>query len=91
MSIYGTVHGPAVDRAVAMLVSGPNNILREAARVPIAADGSWSVSGLSPGRYRVQVDGGGGTALATTPPFRLVVVEDDRPVEVQPIEVVRAL
>lgn len=89
-SLYGRIVGPAADRAVAVVVYGPNNILREAARVPVGGDGSWSAGGLEPGRYRVQVDGGGGTVLATTPPFRTATV-GEAPVAVEPIEVVRAL
>ena len=48
---------------------GPNNILREAARVRPSADGAWSMDGLAPGRYRIQLDGGGQRVLVTEPPF----------------------
>jgi len=60
---------------VAVVLLGPDNILREARRVPPAADGSWSTGSLVPGRYRIQLDGGGNRVLVTRPPFLLVVLE----------------
>jgi hypothetical protein len=54
---------------------GPNNIMREAERVEIV-DGFWFVNGLTPGRYRLQVDGGGSSMLVTEPRFLIIEVTD---------------
>lgn len=91
VSLRGRVVGPGAHLAVAVVVSGPDNILREAARVPLDADGGWSLSGLAPGRYRIQPDGGGGRVLVSSPPFVTVTLEEGGAIEVPAIEVLRAL
>jgi hypothetical protein len=60
----------ALVEAVVML--GPDNILREAARVKPDPDGTWSVDGLDPGRYRIELDGGGDRVLVAEPLFLMV-------------------
>ncbi len=90
-ALRGAIEGPAADRVVAVVLFGPDNLLNEAARVRPLADGSWSVSGLDSGRYRVQLDGGGSRALVCDPPFRTVVVEPGRTGEVPAFRVLRVL
>ncbi|NIL99476.1 MAG: hypothetical protein GTN89_00585 [Acidobacteria bacterium] len=60
----------------AVVLLGPDNILREAARIRPAADGSWAVDDLTPGRYRIQLDGGGDRVLVAEPRFLMVDVSE---------------
>jgi hypothetical protein len=71
--LQGHIGGNAslVDSVVLL---GPDNILREAARVRLDDAGDWSVDGLSPGRYRIQLDGGGTRVLVAEPQFLMVDV-----------------
>jgi hypothetical protein len=73
--VRGTIHGAAADLAISVVFLGPDNLLREAARVRAGPDGRWSISGLSAGRYRVQLDAGGARAVITDPPFRTLVID----------------
>ena len=73
--VGGMLAGPAVDRVVAVVLFGPDNILREAARAVPSAVGRWEVHGLEPGRYRVQLDGGGSRVLVTEPRFRMITID----------------
>ena len=75
---------------MAVVLRGPNNILHEAQRVKPKSDGTWRASGLQPGRYRVQLDGGGDSVLVTDPPFLVVDVEEDGTHDAGVIHVVRA-
>jgi len=88
-AIRGRVSGAAATEVVAVVLMGPDNVLREAARVRPRADGAWSVSGLAPGAYRILLDAGGGKALEASPPFRSVRLEAGGQVEVAPIEALR--
>jgi hypothetical protein len=89
--VRGTVRGPAADQVVAVVLLGPDNVLREAARVRPGADGAWSVTGLPPGAYRVVLDGGGKRFLETDPAFGTFRVEAGRPTEAPAILVIRAV
>jgi hypothetical protein len=89
--VWGRITGPAAGQVVAVLVLGPDSILREAARVAPGPDGVWSVPSLPPGTYRIQVDGGGTRALVSDPSFRIVKVVGEEPVSVPDIQVLRAL
>jgi hypothetical protein len=53
--------------------------LREAARVRPAADGRYQVSNLPPGRYSIQLSGGGKRVLVTEPRFLTVNVSVGTP------------
>lgn len=76
--LHGTIAGPAADKVVAVVLLGPDNILREAMRVTPDAKGSWHADGLEAGRYRVQLDGGGDRVLVSRPAFLLIhVVEGE--------------
>jgi hypothetical protein len=85
--VAGRLTGPARSRAAAIRLLGPDSILREASRVPVAEDGTWVADGLLPGVYRVMAEGEGGAVLTCSPPFRTVRVEEGARVEVEPIEV----
>jgi len=86
--IEGRIVG-AVDLVEAVVLLGPDNILREAARVQPRQDGTWVVDGLDPGRYRVQLDGGGDRILVAQPRFLMVDV-GDAPTRAPEIEAVRS-
>jgi len=85
-ALAGRIRGAAADRVVAVVLFGPDNILREAARVTPDADGNFAVEDLAPGRYRVQLDGGGATVLIAQPPYRLITIGEGSPTA--PIEFV---
>ena len=72
--LYGQLTGNHT-LAKQLVLWGPNNIMREAQRVDVV-DGLWFVNGLEPGRYRLQVDGGGSSMLVTTPRFLMIDVTD---------------
>ena len=74
--VRGTVHNAAPDLVIRVVFLGPDNLLREAARVRPGSDGHWEISGLPVGRYRVQLDAGGARALITEPPFRTLEIGD---------------
>jgi hypothetical protein len=89
--VRGRIEGTGLEAVVAVLLLGPNNMLREAARIPPARDGSWSASGLQPGRYRVQLDGGGRRVLVTDPAFLLVDIEAEGTVQAAVIRLLKTL
>jgi hypothetical protein len=89
-TVEGAVDGPAAGKVLAVVLLGPDNILREAARIAPGADGAWQAGSLDPGIYRVVLDGGGGVVLATDPPFRVVEVEAGVRKRLPPIRVLRA-
>jgi hypothetical protein len=89
--LEGRLTGEAVSEVVAVVLLGPDNITREAARVEPGADGSWVAVDLAPGRYRVVLDGGGSRVLASDPAFRQSPVVAGIRIEVPEIEVLRAI
>ena len=65
-----------VARVHAVVLYGPNNILKEYARVRPEADGSWSAPLPPAGAYRVLIVGDGSTPLPVKPGYiALKVVE----------------
>jgi hypothetical protein len=89
--VAGRLVGPARGAAVSVRLLGPDNLLREARRVPVRPDGTWSVDSLAPGGYRVVVEAAGGGVLQCEPPFRTIRVQEGERLEVGPIEVVSVL
>jgi hypothetical protein len=89
--VFGTLSGPAVSQVVAVVLMGPNSLVREAARVVPDAKGAWSVETLPPGRYRIVLDGGGQRVLVAEPPFRVVEVAPGARIVVPEFRVLRAL
>jgi hypothetical protein len=87
--VSGRISGPARADAREIVFLGPDNVLKEAARVAIDASGGYVVTGLKPGNYRVVAAGEGGRVLACHPAFVTVVV-DGSPRQVPTLEVLRA-
>ena len=80
--LRGRVTGPSAATVVAVVVLGPDNLLREAARAAPGADGRFELSGLAPGRYRVQLDGGRHVPISR-PGFHLIEIgRNATPVEI---------
>jgi hypothetical protein len=73
-AVRGRISGPAADQVVHVVLFGPDNLLREAARVRPAADGRYRIPNLPPGRYSIQLSGGGNRVLLTEPRSRTVEV-----------------
>lgn len=86
--LSGTIGGSS-DLVRYVVLLGPDNILHEAARVKPEDNGGWAADGLAPGRYVVQLDGGGTRVLVTKPRLVWVEVGDDA-IEAPAIEVLRA-
>jgi hypothetical protein len=89
--LQGRIEGPAAKAVEWVVLLGPDSIVREALRVKPAADGSWQAVELPPGRYRVQLDGGGGRVLVSDPPFLLLDVPENEVIAAPTIRVKRAL
>lgn len=90
-TVRGTVTGPAASLVVAVLLMGPDSVLREAARVAPDATGAFTFEGLEPGRYRVVADGGGKKALVSEPSFVTIVVTPGSAVVAPELKILRAL
>jgi len=90
VSVRGRIEGPAADQVQHVVFFGPDNLLREAARVRPAADGRYEMTNLTPGRYGIQLSGGGNRVLVTEPRFLTVEVAADAPA-VADFRVLRAL
>ena len=60
--------------ARAIVLYGPNNILKEATRVSVQQDGTWSLDLPAPGTYRLVPIGDGSTPIPVVPSFRTVTV-----------------
>lgn len=84
--LAGHVRGAAADGPLWVVAYGPDDILREAGRTVPAADGSWRLEGLGPGRYRVVLDGGGARVLVTEPRFHVVDLGADPPSAPGPLD-----
>ncbi|HXU13253.1 MAG TPA: hypothetical protein VN898_14960 [Candidatus Binatia bacterium] len=68
------LRGRVAGGAKTIVLYGPNNILKEATRVPIQADGTWSLALPEPGTYRVVAIGDGSTPIPVVPTFRTITV-----------------
>jgi hypothetical protein len=70
--LRGRVTGKTAAKTIVLY--GPNNILKEATRVPIQSDGTWSLALPAPGTYRVVAIGDGSTPIPVVPSFRTITV-----------------
>jgi len=77
VQVRGRIEGPAASHVAYLVFLGPDNLLREAARVRPDPDGTYRIGGLPPGHYAVQVDGGGKRLLITEPRTHTVLVSDE--------------
>jgi hypothetical protein len=89
--VHGRIGGPAARMVAHVVLFGPDNILREAVRVSVAPDGHWQARDLAPGRYRIQLDGGGDRVLVTEPAFAIVEIPASGSVEAAAFRVLEAL
>jgi hypothetical protein len=74
------ITGPAAREVLHVVLLGPDNLLREAARLEPDPGGRFEISGLAAGRYTIQLDAGGGRVLSSEPPFHTVVLPGDGPI-----------
>ena len=89
-TIAGTITGPARGEVAAVVVLGPDNVLREAVRAIPDAEGRYTVSGLQSGAYRIVASGKGGRVLICDPPFITVHVGFESAVEAPVLKALRA-
>jgi hypothetical protein len=89
-ALSGQIFGPALGAVAAVVVLGPDNVLREAARVRPDEHGRWEIRGLPEGAYRILAAGNGGRVLTCDPPFVTIRVISDQAVEVPGLKVLRA-
>ncbi len=88
-AVSGRLSGPAVAGVAAVVLAGPDDLLRTARRVKPSPEGSWSADGLAAGLYRVVLVGEGGRAVVTEPAFQTVRVEAGSRVELPEIRAIR--
>jgi hypothetical protein len=72
-TLAGTIRGDRA-RARAVVLYGPNSIVREFARVAIDAAGEWKTPLPPPGVYRLVAIGDGSTPIAVVPGFLTITV-----------------
>jgi hypothetical protein len=89
-AVSGTVAGPGAREVETIVFLGPDNVLREAARVVPDGQGRFSVPELPSGMYRVVAAGRGGRVLICDPPYATVRVGSKGAIETPVLNVVRA-
>jgi drug/metabolite transporter (DMT)-like permease len=89
-AVSGRLSGAAAGEVRAVVLFGPDNVLREAARVVPAPDGSWSAGPLPRGVYRIVLDAGGDQTVVSEPPFARVVL-GDAPVRAPEMKALRVM
>jgi hypothetical protein len=87
--LTGRLEGPAAGNIEAVVFLGPDNLMREAARVRPDANGWWSVSDLAPGRYQIQLSAGSNARAVAQPPFLIVQVPESGSTTADPMHVLR--
>lgn len=88
-TVFGQVEGPARRDVGAILLLGPDNVLREAARSIPDGDGRFVAAGLRSGSYRIVATGVRGRVLICDPPFVTVRVKSNGSVESPVLKVLR--
>ncbi len=89
-SVFGVVAGPALVEVAAIVLLGPDNVLREAARAIPDDKGRFTASGLSLGAYRIVAAGKGGRVLICDPSFITIRVDSNGAVEAPVLKVLSA-
>jgi len=89
-SVFGLIDGPSRGDVAAVVVLGPDNVLKEAARSVPDEQGRFTAHGLPAGAYRIVAAGKGGRVLICDPPFITVHVGVDGAVEAPVLKVLRA-
>jgi len=68
-TVRGLLTGPDVSDVDAVIALGPDNVLKQAARVAPDAAGRFLFTGLAPGAYRIVAAGKNGRVLVCDPPY----------------------
>jgi hypothetical protein len=89
-TVFGVVAGPSLAEVAAIILLGPDNVLREAARAIPDEMGRFVTSALPPGAYRIVAAGKGGRVLICEPPFLTIRVGSNGAVEAPVLKVLRA-
>ena len=89
-TVSGAVAGPALPEVAAIVLLGPDNVLREAARAIPDEKGRYVASALPPGAYRIVAAGKGGRVLICEPSFITVRVDSNGAVEASVLKVLSA-
>ena len=89
-TVFGVVNGPGLGEVAGIIFLGPDNVLREAARVIPDSDGRFASPTLPPGAYRIVAAGKGGRVLICEPSFITIRVDSYVAVEAPELKVVRA-
>jgi hypothetical protein len=89
-TISGQIDGPASGEVAAIVALGPDNVLKEAARIALDAGGRFTFAGLPVGAYRVVAVGRGGRVLICDPAFLTIRVISSSAVEAPVLKVLRA-
>jgi len=89
-TVFGVVAGPSLAEVAAIVLLGPDNVLREAARAVPDEKGRFVASALAPGAYRIVAAGKGGRVLICEPPFITIRVDSNGAIEAPVLKVLRA-
>jgi hypothetical protein len=89
-TVSGFVTGAALTEVAAIVLLGPDNVLREAARVIPDAKGRFTASTLASGTYRIVAAGKGGRVLICDPSFITIRVDSNGAVEAPLLTVLSA-
>jgi protocatechuate 3,4-dioxygenase beta subunit len=89
-TVTGGIAGPSLAEVDAIVFFGPDNILREAARVIPDERGRFEAHALLPGSYRIVAAGKRGRVLICDPPFITIRVSSNGAIEAPVLNVIRA-
>lgn len=89
-TVTGSLSGPAIGEVAAVIFLGPDNVLREAARVVPDASGRFAANALKAGSYRIVAAGKEGRVLICRPPYISLRVGSNSAVEAPELTVLRA-
>jgi hypothetical protein len=89
-TVFGTISGPAMAEVTAVVLLGPDNVLREAARAIPDEQGRYKSAALPPGSYRLIAAGKRGRVLICNPPFISLKVASNGAVEAPVLKVLSA-
>ena len=88
-SISGTIAGEARGEVRYVMALGPDNVVKEAARVAPTSEGAYRFEGLAPGAYRLVAAGAGGRVIICDPPYLTVRLDGSQPVAAPELRAVR--
>ena len=89
-TVSGLLTGPAAAEVAAVVFLGPDNILREAARVVPDESGRYNAPPLPAGSYRIVAAGKEGRVLVCNPPYISIRLGSSSAVEAPALSVLRA-